>query len=170
MKLQNKAHLKVRPLTLATCILWTAFVTCSGLVGQETDTKPKASSPALSETTLQILEAQTQSSLQSPSVKTPEESQLTGKKPRKLETGGLLKEWLAPFERKKKAGDQNQASDSQRKRTPIWKWFDPTTPLSEAELKTKPIDWRGRRTIPQSFGSPQKTDPEGLKLFYIRYK
>ena len=170
MKLPNKAHLKVRPLPLTTSVLLSTFVACTGLLGQETDATPKVSSPALSETTRQILEAQAQSSMQSPTIKTPEESQLIGKKPRKLETGGLLKEWLAPFERKEKEGEENQSSDSQKKRTPIWKWFDPTTPLTESELKAKPIDWRGRRTIPQSFGSPQKTDPEGLKLFFIRYK
>lgn len=108
--------------------------------------------------------------MQSPEIKTPEESQLTTKKPRKLETGGLLKEWLAPFERKKMDGQDSRESDSKRHRIPIWKWFDPTAPLTDPELKAKPIDWKGRRTVPQSFGSPQKTDPEGLKLFFIRYK
>lgn len=135
---------------------------------QDSANSSDKATPELSETTLKILEAHAQASLQSPVSKTPEESQLTGKKPRKMETGGLLKEWFAPFERKKK--EEDQTADSKKAGTPLWKWFDPTAPLTEAELKAKPIDWKGRRTLPQSFGSPQKTDPEGLKLFFIRYK
>lgn len=153
--------------------LWTLsaiILSGAGLYGQESVIATDKPSPALSETTLKILEAQAQSSLQSITPDTLEESQLRTKKPRKLETGGLLKEWFAPFERKKKEGDENPESDSTKKRPPIWKWFDPTAPLTETEMKAKPVDWRGSRTIPQSFGSPQNTNPEGLKLFFIRYK
>ncbi|XOV73778.1 MAG: hypothetical protein ACFHW5_11550 [Verrucomicrobiota bacterium] len=166
----NNARSNPSATTARLLTMLATIISCTTLYGQETAASTITPSPALSETTLKILEAQTQATMQSPEIKTPEESQLTTKKPRKLETGGLLKEWLAPFERKKMDGQDSRESDSKGHRIPIWKWFDPTAPLSDPELKAKPIDWKGRRTVPQSFGSPQKTDPEGLKLFFIRYK
>ena len=150
--------------------LWMALLSCSVMLSQESQPKKETSAPVLSETTLKILEAQAQATIESPSIKTPEESELTTKEPRKLETGGLLKEWFAPFERKRKAEQKTMGSSSKTKRNAIWKWFDPTAPLTESELKAKPVDWRGQRVVPQSFGSPQKTNPEGLKIFFIRYK
>ena len=172
MKLPNKAHFKLRSLSLATCVLWAGLAACTGLRAQEADATSKKTSPALSETTLQILEAQAQANLESPSIKTPDESRLTDKEPRKMETGGLLKEWFAPFERRKKSENDlaDEGTSRKSKRKPIWKWFDPTAPLTEEELNAKPVDWKGRRIAPQSFGSPQKTDPEGLKLLFVRYK
>jgi len=172
MKLPNKAHFKFRSLSLATCVLWAGLAACTGLHAQEADATSKQTSPALSETTLQILEAQAQANLESPSIKTPDESRLTGNEPRKMETGGLLKEWFAPLERKKNSENDQADGETSRKskRKPFWKWFDPTAPLTKEELNAKPIDWKGQRIAPQSFGSPQKTDPEGLKLFFIRYK
>lgn len=170
MKASTTNGLIDRPLLFPTVFIWMVLLSCSIMLSQESQAKKEASAPVLSETTLKILEAQAQATIESPSTQAPQESQLITKEPRKLETGGLLKEWFAPFERKRRAEQKTKDSSPKTKRTPIWKWFDPTAPLTDAELKAKPIDWRGQRVVPQSFGSPQKTDPEGLKLFFIRYK
>jgi len=146
------------------------FLTVLSLHGQEKEAESAqaSSQPKLSETTMRILEAQALDSLSTPKPKVPEESQVQSTKKPKRETGGLIKEWLAPFEQKKE--DEGSKTRSKKKpRKPLWTWFDPTAPLSDSEKRSKPRRWDGRRRTPQAFGSPTLTEPEGFTLFFIRY-
>lgn len=136
------------------------------LHGQE---QPKEE-PQLSETTLKILEAQAQqTTIEAPKANVPDETLLSTDKKKKIETGGLLKEWFAPFENKSTNADESQKSAIKLKRKPLWTWFDPTAPMTKSELQAEPVDWRGSRKIPQRFGNRERQEPEGWTFFFIKY-
>ena len=126
--------------------------------------------PQLSEATLKILEAQAQETiLETPETQVPDETLLSTEKKKKIETGGLLKEWFAPFEKKSTNANQPQQPAGKVKRKPLWSWFDPTAPMSKSELQVEPVDWKGKRRIPQRFGNREKQEPEGWTFFFLRY-
>ncbi len=142
------------------------------LQGQEQTPSEKDSSSKLelSEATLKILEAHAaENSLESPKPQVPDEGAMSTPKKKKIQTGGLFKEWFAPFEKKSSQADQSQNSSSKGKRKPIWSWFDPTAPVSKTELEEVPLTWDGKRRIPQRFGNRERQEPEGWTLFFIRY-
>ncbi|MBT7875674.1 MAG: hypothetical protein HN758_14675 [Verrucomicrobia bacterium] len=128
------------------------------------------SKPQLSKATLEILEAQVgQAILEAPEAQVSEETLLNREKKKKIETGGLLKEWFAPFEKKHTNHDQPQKPAGRVKRKPLWSWFNPTAPMSKSELQAEPIDWKGSRKTPQRFGNREKQEPEGWAFFFLRY-
>ena len=146
-----------------------ACLTLSMLHGQEEPKTESSTQPQLSETTLKILEAQSQSTFEAPNTQVPDETRLNKAKRLKVETGGLLKEWFAPFEKKSESEDSGQGSTPKPKRQALWKWFDPTAPMSSAELQAKPVQWNGKRNIPQRFGNQERQEPQGWTLFFLRY-
>lgn len=126
--------------------------------------------PQLSAATLKILEAQAQQTiLEAPKAQVPDETLLSTEKQKKIETGGLLKEWFAPFEKKSGDSDLLQPPNVKVKRKPLWSWIDPTAPMSKSELQAEPVDWRGKRRIPQGFGNREKQEPAGWTFFFLRY-
>lgn len=128
------------------------------------------SKPKLSKATLEVLEAQAEKViLEAPEAQVSEETLLNSEKKKKIETGGLLKEWFAPFEKKQSNYDQPQKPAGRVKRKPLWSWFNPTAPMSKSELEAEPIDWKGSRKIPQRFGNREKQEPEGWAFFFLRY-
>ena len=128
------------------------------------------SKPQLSKATLEILEAQVgQAILEAPEAQVSEETLLKREKKKKIETGGLLKEWFAPFEKRQTNHDQPQKPAGRVKRKPLWSWFNPTAPMSKSELQAEPIDWKGSRKTPQRFGNREKQEPEGWAFFFLRY-
>jgi len=132
---------------------------------EQPKTKPK-----LSKATLEILEAQVgQAILEAPEAQVSEATLLNSEKKKKVETGGLLKEWFAPFEKKQINQDQPQKPAGRVKRKPLWSWFNPTAPMSKSELQAEPIDWKGSRKIPQRFGNREKQEPEGWAFFFLKY-
>ena len=98
----NPFHFQLRSPSIFNAItIYCMVALLSGMLlhGQdETDGAPQPEKPQLSETTLKILEAQAQATFDAPTNQVPDESTLTNKKKPKIETGGLIKDWFAPFE------------------------------------------------------------------------